>query len=107
MGDDGRIYITWDEPESGEPVEEYRLWLVPVVADATTNSFNNVPSWQAERFFDITYVLEYLGAEFTVQVRAGNYVGFSPWTEKQTFAAPATSTTTSASSTTSTSTTAA
>ena len=75
--------------------------------NAATNVFNHVPSWQVERFFDITYVLEYLGAEFTVQVRAGNYVGFSPWTAKQTFTAPATSSTTSASSTTSTSTTAA
>ena len=39
--------------------------------NAATNVFNHVPSRQGERFFDITYVLEYLGAEFTVQVRAG------------------------------------
>ena len=78
------------------------MWLVPVVADATTNVFNHVPSWQGERFFEITNLLKYLGAEFTVQVRAGNYVGLSPRTEKQTSAAPATSTTTSSSSATST-----
>ena len=61
--------------------------------NATTNVFNHVPSWRGERFFEITHMVGYMGAEFTVQVRAGNYVGFSPRTEKQTFTTPATSTT--------------
>ena len=88
VGDDGQILITWDAPIRGGQVEEYRLWLAPVVADETTNVFPNVPSWRGERFFDITWVVEYLGAEFTVQIRAGNDHGFSPWTDKQTFTTP-------------------
>ena len=100
--DDGRLLITWDEPESGGEAEEYRLWFVPVVADETTNSFYNVASYAGEREFEITYMVRFLGASFTVQVRAGNRIGFSPWSDKATFVAPTSTTTTVSTSTTAT-----
>ena len=96
---DGRILITWDPPTHGGPVDEYRLWLVWAVAGETNNSFYNVPSWQGEPSFEITYVVKYLGSAFTVQVRAGNNHGYSPWTAKQTFTSSTPSTTTTPSTT--------
>ena len=91
--EDGVILVTWDEPESGEDVEEYRVWLLSDLADGGTKSFYNVESYQGERLFEITYMVQYFGDEFTAQVRAGNHVGYSPWTDKQTFTTPTTPTT--------------
>ena len=87
----GKVLITWDEAESGGTSEEYRLWFLSDLADGSLRSFYNVSSWQGERSFEITYMVAYFGAEFTVQVRAGNYVGYSAWTEKRTFTAPGSS----------------
>ena len=90
---DGRILITWDEPDSGGTAEEYRLRFLSDLADGYTQSYFNVKSWQGERVFEITYMTSGFGTEFTVQVRAGNDVGYSPWTDIQTFTTPTSSTT--------------
>lgn len=100
---DGRILLTWDPPTQGGPVNEYRLWFLPVVADETTDSFYDIPSWQAERSIEITNLVRYLGPSFTVQIRAGNQHGYSPWTQKQTFTSTSSTTTTTSTTTTATS----
>ena len=89
--EDGVVLVTWDEPESGGDVEEYRVWLLSELADGGTKSFYNVASYQGERFFEITYMVGLFGDEFSVQVRAANRVGFSPWTEKRFFTTPSSS----------------
>ena len=86
--EDGVVLVRWDEPESGGDVVEYRVWLLSDLADGDTKSFYNVASYQGERFFEITYMVGLFGDEFSVQVRAGNRVGFSPWTEKRFFTTP-------------------
>ena len=89
--EDGVVLVRWDEPESGGDVVEYRVWLLSDLADGGTKSFYNVASYQGEWFFEITYMVGLFGDEFSVQVRAGNRVGFSPWTEKRFFTTPSSS----------------
>ena len=101
---DGTIFVTWDPPTSGGPVEDYYVWLSSDLGNNRTTSFYDVESLNGEEFFQITGMVRLFGDEFTVQVRAGNVDAYSDWTETQTFANPTTSTTstTSTSSTTST-----
>ena len=86
--------ITWDAPSGGPAVGTYYVWVRSTLADGTGESFYNVPTLDAERFYDITNMAPLFGEEFIVQVRSHNSVGYSPWTEAATFTTP-TSTTTS------------
>lgn len=101
--EDDRIFIVWDPPTRGGRVDQYRLRLKPVAPDGTTDSFYDIPTLDGERFLEVTGMVRYLGDSFTVQIRAGNNHGFSPWSTEQTFTSSATTTTTTTrSSTTST-----
>ena len=93
--------IIWDAPSGGPTVGAYYVWVRSTLADGTGEGFYNVATWDAERFFDITYMAALFGEEFAVQVRSHNSGGYSPWTEIATFTTP-TSTPTSTSTTTST-----
>ena len=86
--------ITWDAPLGGPRVGTYCVWVRSTLSDGTVESFYNVPTLDAERFYDITHVARLFGEEFIVQVRSHNSAGYSPWTEVATFTTP-TSTTTS------------
>ena len=86
--------ITWDAPLGGPTVGAYYVWVRSTLSDGTVESFYNVPTLDAERFYDITHVARLFGEEFIVQVRSHNSAGYSPWTEVATFTTP-TSTTTS------------
>ena len=86
--------ITWDAPSGGPAVGTYYVWVRSTLADGTGESFYNVPTLDAERFYDITNMAPLFGEEFIVQVRSHNSAGYSPWTEAATFTTP-TSTTTS------------
>ena len=88
--EDERIFIVWDPPTRGGQVDEYRLWLKPVVADGTTDSFYDIPTLDGERFLEVTGMVRYLGDSFTVQIRVGNNHGYSPWSTEQTFTSSAT-----------------
>ena len=99
--------ITWDAPSGGPAVGTYYVWVRSTLADGTGESFYNVPTLDAERFYDITNVAPLFGEEFIVQVRSHNSAGYSPWTPPQTFATPASSTTSTTVGSSTTSTTAA
>ena len=94
---DGTIFVTWDPPTSGGPVEDYYVWLSSDLGNNRTTSFYDVKSLNGEEFFQITGMVRLFGDEFTVQVRAGNVDAYSDWTETQTFANPTTSTTSTSS----------
>ena len=98
--DDGTILVTWDTPESGGPVEDYYVTFRSDLGNNRVTLFNNVKTWRGEEFFEITYMADTFGNEFTVQVRAGNAGGYSDWTQTETFANPQSTTTTSTSSST-------
>ena len=99
--------ITWDAPSGGPAVGTYYVWVRSTLADGTGESFYNVPTLDAERFYDITNMAPLFGEEFIVQVRSHNSAGYSPWTPPQTFATPASSTTSTTAGSSTTSTTAA
>ena len=92
----GKWMITWDAPATGGDPVRYYLWIKSAPS-GSGGDFYDSPTIGAEREFDITGMVAYLGSQFTVQVRAWNGSGYSPWTDLATFT---TSTTTSTTSTT-------
>ena len=83
------VWVLWDPPSAGPGVESYRFWIISTRTDGSQSSYYNVQATVDAGGAEITYLAD--GPEFTIQVRALNSNGYSPWTEIQTFTTPTSS----------------